>query len=119
MVGNLAGRSFPSQRGLAGDVVVLMWGEFGRTPRINASAGRDHWPNVMSCLLAGGGLRTGQAIGATTARGEEARDRPYHLQNILATVYHALGIDPATNFPDRTGRPRPLLEHRAPVRELT
>src|SRR5262249_8453737 len=68
------------QRGLDRDVVVLVCGEFGRTPRVNRDAGRDHWPNVMSCVLAGGGLRTGQVVGSTTARGEEARARPCTVQ---------------------------------------
>ena len=104
--------------GLDRDVVVVVWGEFSRTPRINAAAGRDHWPNVMSCLIAGGGLRMGQVIGSTTARGEEAKDGRYSAQHVLATVYHALEIDPATTFPDRTGRPLHLLEDRQVVKEL-
>jgi hypothetical protein len=106
------------QRGLDRDVVVVMWGEFGRTPRINDRAGRDHWPSVMSCLIAGGGLRMGQVIGSTTARGENPRDQIYTVPNVLATVYHALGIDPALTFPDRSGRPVALLEDRTPIREL-
>jgi uncharacterized protein (DUF1501 family) len=106
------------ERGLADDVVVLACGEFGRTPRINVSAGRDHWPQVMSCLLAGGELKTGQVIGSTNARGEEALDRPYSIQRVLATVYHALGIDAGRTFPDRTGRPVALLEDREPIKEL-
>jgi hypothetical protein len=105
--------------GLNKDVVVVVWGEFGRTPRINEGGGRDHWPNVMSCLIAGGGLKMGQVIGSTTARGEEAKAGRYTVQNVLATVYHVLGIDPATTaFPDRTGRPLHLLEDRSPVKEL-
>jgi hypothetical protein len=106
------------QRGLDRDVVVVMWGEFGRTPRINAAAGRDHWPSVMSCLIAGGGLRMGQAIGSTGARGEEARERPYHVQNILATVYRTLGIDPTMTFQNATGRPLSLLDDHRPITEL-
>ena len=104
--------------GLSKDVLVLVWGEFGRTPRVNARAGRDHWPNVMSCLVAGGGLRMGQVVGSTTARGEEAREGRYSVQNVLATVYHVLGIDPAVTFPDQVGRPIYLLDDRTPVREL-
>jgi uncharacterized protein (DUF1501 family) len=104
--------------GLNEDVVVLVWGEFGRTPRVNRAGGRDHWPGVMSCVVAGGGLRMGQVIGATTARGEEAREGRYSVQNVLATIYHVLGIDPATTFPDRTGRPLHLLSDRDTVREL-
>ena len=99
-------------------VVTIVWGEFGRTPRINEQAGRDHWPNVMSCLIAGGGLKMGQAIGSTSSRGEYAKDRPYRVQNVLATVYHSLGIDPAMTFPNEHGRPMHVLEDREPVREL-
>jgi hypothetical protein len=106
------------RRGLDKDVVVVMWGEFGRTPRINRAAGRDHWPAVMSCLVAGGGLQMGQAVGSSSARGEYAKDRPVHVQNVLATVYHALGIDPALTFNDASGRPVPLLEDPRPVEEL-
>jgi uncharacterized protein (DUF1501 family) len=106
------------QRGLANDVLVVVWGEFSRTPRINGAAGRDHWANVMFCLLAGGGLRMGQVIGSTTARGEEARDGRYTVQNVHATIYRFLGIDPATTFPDRAGRPVYVLDDRTVVREL-
>jgi uncharacterized protein (DUF1501 family) len=106
------------QRGLEKDVVLVMWGEFGRTPRVNANAGRDHWPNFMSCLVAGGGLKMGQAIGSSSARGEYAKDRPYHVQNVLATVHRALGIDAAMTFNDAAGRPVHLLEERGPVEEL-
>jgi hypothetical protein len=72
----------------------------------------------MSCLLAGGGLRMGQVIGATNPRGEYPRERPCGLQTVLATVYRALGIDPAITLRDRSGRPVHLLEHREVVREL-
>jgi uncharacterized protein (DUF1501 family) len=107
------------ERGLAQDVVTVMWGEFGRTPRINAKdGGRDHWPSVMSCLVAGGGLKMGQAIGSTSSHGEVARDQPYHVQDILATVYRALGIDPRAALKDASGRPVPLLEHDRGVKEL-
>jgi Protein of unknown function (DUF1501) len=105
-------------RGLDRDVVVLVWGEMGRTPVINKAGGRDHWPRVMSCLLAGGGLRTAQVVGATTSRAEEPKDRACSVQTVLATVYHALGIDPARTFDDRTGRPRPLLDDTEPIKEL-
>jgi hypothetical protein len=105
-------------RGLADDVVVIMWGEFGRTPRVNNNAGRDHWPQVMSALIAGGGLRTGQMVGSSSARGERPQDRPCTVQQVLATIYHALGIDPAQTFVDNAGRPRYILDDRAPIREL-
>jgi uncharacterized protein DUF1501 len=105
-------------RGLAEDVVVLAWGEFGRTPKVNAQAGRDHWTPVMSAVLAGGGLKSGQAIGMTDRRGERPVDRPYSVQQVLSTVYKAIGIDPATTLTNNQGRPVYLLDDREPVREL-
>jgi hypothetical protein len=105
-------------RGLDQDVSVVMWGEFGRTPRINKDAGRDHWPQVSSALLACGGLRTGQVIGSTNRLGEVPKDRPVHYQNVFATLYHSLGIDPATTLPDRQGRPMYLLDTREPITEV-
>ncbi len=107
------------ERGLDKDVVVCVWGEFGRTPKINKDAGRDHWPNVSCALLAGGGLRTGQVIGSTDRIGGEAKDRPVHFQEVLATLYHCLGIDPNhTTVPDLSGRPQFLLDGHEPIREL-
>ncbi|MFO0841090.1 MAG: DUF1501 domain-containing protein [Gemmataceae bacterium] len=106
-------------RGMDRDVVVVMWGEFGRTPRINNSdGGRDHWSPVMSALVAGGGLKMGQAVGATSARGEYPRDRRYTVQQVLSTLYHAVGVDPAKAFPNGSGRPMHILEDREPVAEL-
>ena len=106
-------------RGMLDDVTVVVWGEFGRTPRINPGAGRDHWPQVSCALLAGGGMRTGQAIGATNRLGEYAVERPVHMQEIVATLYHNLGIDPmSTTLKDPTGRPQYLIDARDPIREL-
>jgi len=106
------------QRGMLNDVTVIVWGEFGRTPRINKNAGRDHWPNVSCALLAGGGMKVGQAIGATNRLGEEAAERPVHFQEIFATLYRNLGIDTATaRLIDPAGRPQYLTE-REPIREL-
>jgi hypothetical protein len=105
-------------RGLDQDVAVIMWGEFGRTPRINGSAGRDHWSPVMSALVAGGGMRMGQAIGSSSARGEQPRDRRVTAPQVLATLYTALGIDPSQTFLDGTGRPRYVLEDRQVISEL-
>ena len=106
-------------RGMEDDVVTVMWGEFGRTPKINGSdAGRDHWAPVMSALIAGGGLRMGQAIGASSAKGEYPKDRPYKVPHLLATLYRALGIDPATTFPSGSGRPMYVLDDREVVTEL-
>jgi hypothetical protein len=99
-------------RGLLDDVTVIAWGEFGRTPRINKDAGRDHWPQVSCALLAGGGMRTGQAIGATNRLGEYAKERPVHFGEVFATLYHNLGIDPeTTTINDPNGRPTHLVEH--------
>lgn len=107
------------ERGMLDDVTVLVWGEFGRTPRINKNAGRDHWPQVSCALMAGGGMRTGQAIGATNRPGERAVKRPVHVQEIIATTYHNLGIDPMnTTIDDPTGRPQFLIDHREPIAEL-
>src|SRR5206468_10633224 len=105
-------------RGMLNDVTVIVWGEFGRTPRITNNAGRDHWPQVSCALLAGGGMRTGQAIGSTNRLGESAKDRPVHFQEIFATLYRNLGINPATTtLTDPSGRPQYLVEH-SPIREL-
>ncbi|MGE0755469.1 MAG: DUF1501 domain-containing protein [Pirellulaceae bacterium] len=107
------------ERGLAEDVSVLVWGEFGRTPKINERAGRDHWPTVHAGLLAGGGLRTGQVIGATNRLAEEAIDRPVHMQEVLATIYQRLGIDVRhTTIPDNNGRPQYLLDDHPAIPEL-
>jgi len=105
-------------RGLDQDVVTIMWGEFGRTPRINREAGRDHWAPVMSALIAGGGLKMGQMVGSSTEKGERPKDRPCTVQQVLATIYLALGIDPAMTFPNGSGRPMHLLDDREPIREL-
>ncbi|MBU6276464.1 MAG: DUF1501 domain-containing protein, partial [Planctomycetes bacterium] len=105
-------------RGMLDDVAVVVWGEFGRTPKINKDAGRDHWPQVSCALLAGGGLRTGQVIGATNRFGEHATERPVHVQEIVATLYHALGFRThEVTITDQTGRPQYLVE-RDPIAEL-
>jgi hypothetical protein len=105
-------------RGMLDDVSIVAWGEFGRTPRINKEAGRDHWPQVSCALLAGGGMRTGQAIGATNRLGEYAKERPVTFGEVFGTLYHNLGIDPeTTTINDPTGRPQHLTEHPA-MREL-
>ncbi len=107
-------------RGMDQDVAVVMWGEFGRTPKIGDATpdGRGHWPAVMSALIAGGGLRMGQVIGASTARAEVPKDRPYRVPQVLSTIYRTLGVDPAQTFLNGNGRPMPILDDREPVREL-
>ena len=100
------------QRGLDRRVLVLVSGEFGRTPTINAQAGRDHWPGAFSVLFAGGGLRVGQVVGATDQRAMHPVTRPYSPGDVLATVYRFLGIDTEQEFFDRSGRPHAHLERR-------
>jgi uncharacterized protein (DUF1501 family) len=108
-----------SDRGLDRDVTVIVWGEFGRTPRVNKSAGRDHWPRVMMAFLAGGGMQLGQVIGSTTRDAGYAKDRPVQVQEVFSTLYHNLGIDVAsTTLPDTNGRPQYLADIRQLVDEL-
>jgi hypothetical protein len=98
-------------RGMLDDVTVIAWGEFGRTPRINKGAGRDHWPQVSCAVMAGGGMRTGQVIGATNRLGEHASNRPVTFGEIFATLYHNLGINPeTTTIIDPTGRPQHVID---------
>ncbi|MBL9093303.1 MAG: DUF1501 domain-containing protein [Planctomycetaceae bacterium] len=107
------------ERGLADDVAVVAWGEFGRTPTINADAGRDHWPRVGGALLAGGGWRGGRMIGATDRLGGEATERPVHFGEVLASLYRHLGIDPSLpHLRDLAGRPQYLVEGHQPLPEL-
>ena len=106
------------QRGLDKKVMLLVWGEFGRTPRINKTGGRDHWGPLMSILLAGGGMKVGQVIGQSNSRGETPVDRPIHPNDVLATVYRHLGIDPSSHTVTREGRPIPLLPNGEPISEL-
>jgi hypothetical protein len=106
-------------RGLQNDVAVVMWGEFGRAPRISRGDGRDHWPEAGAAVLAGGGWRAGQVIGETDSQGGAALGTPYTPANVLASVYRHLGIDPSVTIPDHTGRPMHVLDDREPVRELT
>ncbi|MSU77934.1 MAG: DUF1501 domain-containing protein [Gemmataceae bacterium] len=108
------------ERGLAEKVLLIVTGEFGRTPRLermNGRIGRDHWPSAMSILVSGGGMRMGQVIGATTRNGERPRERPLDPHDILATIYHHLGIDHTYQHTDPTGRPIPLARGEV-IREL-
>ena len=108
------------ERGLDRDVSVVVWGEFGRTPKINPQGGRDHWPPVSCALLAGGGMRTGQVIGSTNRLCEYAKDRPVTFQEVFATLYHNLGIDVNTaTVADLSGRPQYLVADGVqPIREV-
>ena len=107
------------QRGLADDVSLVVWGEFGRTPKINKDAGRDHWAPVQAALLSGGGMQMGQVIGSTDKTGGYAESRPVHYRDVLATIYHNLGIDPHQFVRDINERPVQILpEDARPIREL-
>jgi Protein of unknown function (DUF1501) len=108
-------------RALTERVLLIVAGEFGRTPRISydkGRPGRDHWPQAMSMLLCGGGMRTGQVVGSTDSRGERPKDRPLSPNDLWATMYRHLGIDPTREFLDGRGRPLPILPFGAPIREL-
>ena len=106
------------QRGLDRDVLVVSIGEFGRTPRINTKAGRDHWGALMSVLFSGGGLKVGQVIGASNSKGEVPIEAEYHPNHVLATVYRHLGIDPGMTITDFSGRPHHLLQKTSVIKEL-
>lgn len=106
------------ERGLNRDVLVVAMGEFGRTPRINKSAGRDHWGRLMSVLMAGGNFRMGQIVGSSNDKGEVPKDNPYRPENVIATMYQHLGINSGTTVTDFTGRPRHLLENHRVIKEL-
>jgi hypothetical protein len=108
------------ERGMLNDVSVVAWGEFGRTPRVNTqTGGRDHWPAVGPALLAGGGMKVGQVIGATDRLAGAVVSRPVSYQDVFATLYRNLGIDPATTtLTDPNGRPQHLLDRGEPIREL-
>jgi hypothetical protein len=109
------------QRGLEKKIMVIVTGEFGRTPRINTASGRpgrDHWGGSMSVLVSGGGLKTGQVIGATNARAEYPHSGRLDPNDLLATIYRFLGIDTEAPIPDATGRPMPILPYGTPIAEL-
>ena len=106
-------------RGMENDVSVIVWGEFGRSPAINKDGGRDHWPRVSCALMAGGGMKTGQVIGATDRLAGEATERPVQFGEVFSTLYHNLGIDTSkVTLPDLAGRPQYLVDGQSPIREL-
>ena len=106
-----------SDRGLLDDTLVVWTGEFGRTPKINKNAGRDHWGSVYSTVLAGGGIRGGQAYGTSDKIGGEPADRPVHVRDLFATIYHALGFEQESKVLDPSGRPHFFIEGKV-VNEL-
>jgi hypothetical protein len=105
-------------RGLDKDVVLVVWGEFGRAPRVSRGDGRDHWPEAGAAVIAGGGFKMGQVIGETDSQGGRSKGKPYTPSNVLANLYHHLGIDPETTILDNTNRPMYVLDDREVVREL-
>jgi len=105
-------------RGLLKSTLVLAWGEFGRTPKVNKDAGRDHYPNVFSAALAGGPIIGGRAIGESDSKGAFPKSNPKTPQDVLATVYQHLGMDPKVNYVDGSGRPHPALPSGTPITEL-
>jgi Protein of unknown function (DUF1501) len=105
-------------RGLSDNVVLWCWGEFGRTPRINKLVGRDHWPQAMSVLMSGGGLKSGVVVGATNKKGEYPVDRALSPPDVLATIYRQLGIDTHRQFLNTAGRPISVLAHGEPIADL-
>jgi hypothetical protein len=109
------------RRGLSNDVLLVVMGEMSHTPRLSnfkGQPGREHWARSMSVFLSGGGLRMGQAVGSTTAKGDEPAERPMSPNDVLATWYHVLGIPLDMQFVDHFGRPIPILSHGSPIREL-
>jgi uncharacterized protein (DUF1501 family) len=106
------------QRGLLDETLVVVMGEFGRSPKINADGGRDHWGHCFSIVLAGAGIGGGQVIGASDPQGAYPISRPIRPQDLAATIFHLLGINPAGEFVDLLGRPRPLTSNATPIHEL-
>ncbi|MEX2112670.1 MAG: DUF1501 domain-containing protein, partial [Pirellulales bacterium] len=106
-----------SQRGMLDETLVVMLGEFGRTPKINAAQGRDHWGPCQSIVLAGGGIRGGQVYGASDAHAAYPKNNPVSPEDTIATIYHALGISPESLVHDSLGRPHRITEGR-PLVEL-
>jgi uncharacterized protein (DUF1501 family) len=111
-----------AERGLLDETLVVAVGEFGRSPRIGAATtmnvgpgGRDHWPHCYSAMVAGGGVQGGRVFGASDAQGAFPRVDPVHPFDLVATVYHALGIDPGLTFRDALNRPRRLVDHGGPI----
>jgi hypothetical protein len=107
-----------ADRGLDQDVLLVITGEFGRTPRINRNAGRDHWAPLSTLALAGGGLRMGQVVGESTAKAEVPKTTPIRPQDLMATVFHVLGLPQDLHYKDPTGRPMPMIQGGKPIAEL-
>jgi hypothetical protein len=106
------------RRTMLSETMVVWMGEFGRTPRVNAGNGRDHWTKAFSAALAGGGLGGGRAIGRTSSTGVETLDRPVSVQDLFSTIYGQLGIDTSKKYMSQTGRPVKILDGGEPIKEL-
>jgi hypothetical protein len=106
------------ERGLLETTMVVAWGEFGRTPKLNDKNGRDHWPGVFSAAMAGGGIQGGRVVGASDDKGAYPKDNPKRPQDVLATIYRHLGVNIHAEYPDFSGRPRPVLPFGEPIEEL-
>lgn len=106
------------ERGLDENILLIVSGEFGRTPRINKRAGRDHWGRLSTLALSGGGLQVGQVVGESSAKAEAPKSDVVTPQDLMATVFHALDIAPETYFHDPSGRPTPMLDDGKPIRAL-
>ncbi|MFN7581355.1 MAG: DUF1501 domain-containing protein, partial [Planctomyces sp.] len=107
-----------AERGLLETTMVLAWGEFGRTPMVNSTGGRDHYPNVFSAALAGGGIQGGRVVGASDSWGAFPLNNPKTPQDVLATVYRHLGVDTAASYLDFSGRPVSVLPSGSVIGEL-
>ncbi len=106
------------QRGLSDNILLVITGEFGRTPKVNRNAGRDHWAPLSALALAGGGLRMGQVVGESSAKVDVPQTTPISPQDLMATVFHVLGIDPQTQFHNQAGRPVVMIDDGRPIAEL-
>src|SRR5205823_11059733 len=106
------------QRGLQDDILLVITGEFGRTPRINGGAGRDHWAPLSTLALSGGGLKMGQVIGESNAKAEVPKTTPITPQDLMATVFHVLGLPQELHYKDMSGRPTPMIDGGKPIAEL-
>ena len=107
-----------AERGIDQDILLVITGEFGRTPRINGSAGRDHWAPLSTLALAGGGLKMGQVVGESTSKAETPKTSPIGPLDLMATVFHVLGMPQDLHFKDPSGRPTPMCDGGKPIAEL-
>jgi uncharacterized protein (DUF1501 family) len=107
-----------TERGLEKDVLLIVTGEFGRTPKLNTASGRDHWAPLSTLALAGGGLRMGQVVGESSARAESPKSRPISPQDLMATLFHVLGVPADLYYKDQSGRPTSMLNGGKVIGEL-